>query len=153
MVFKPFEEIVGPITVTIRGKDYTLPDVSLADGVRIHRMGTEGAEDTTFGDLYRIILGPLQDELDADGIPAGTIERLFYTGLADVRGGRDAAEYLWEHGVPKEALNQIKEAAVAQAQTTPQAAESTTKPPASGSGTKNRTAAKSVGKKSSPTGP
>jgi phage-related protein len=151
MALRAYEDIVGPLAVTIRGKEYTLPNISLSDGVRMHQAGSEGAEDMSIAELVGIILGPVRDEMIGDGVPASIIDRTFYAGLADFRGGREAAEAMWEHGVPKAIQTAIQEA-VETAQKTPQAAATTTKPQASTNGTKPRTA-RSAGKKSSPTGP
>lgn len=151
MALRPYEDIVGPLTVTIRGKDYTLPDISLADGVRMHRAGKEGAEDLSIPELVGIILGPVREEMIADGLPGGIIDRVFYTGLADFKGGREAAELMWENGVPKEIQTAIQKA-VNNTLQTQQGAATTTKRQASTNGTKSK-APRSAGQKSSPTGP
>ena len=151
MALRAYEDIVGPLTVTIRGKDYTLPDISLTDGVRMHQAGKEGADDLSIPELVGIILGPVREEMITDGLPGAIIDRVFYTGLADFKGGREAAEQLWENGVPKEIQTAIQKA-VNTALETQQAADSTTKRPASTNGTKPKNT-RQPGKKSSPTGP
>jgi hypothetical protein len=152
MALRPYEDVIGPLIIPARGKEYTLPPVSLQDGLRMHAAASKG-EEISITDLTVIILGDTKDAMLADGVPPSVIDRAFWTGIADYQQGREAAEQVWEHGVPKAVLDEVVKA-FQQAQTTPPAAASTTKPPASGNGTTNRptTAPRSRGKKSSPTG-
>jgi hypothetical protein len=152
MALRPYEDVIGPLIIPARGKEYTLPAVSLQDGLRMHAAVAKG-EEISITDLTVIILGDTKDAMLADGVPPSVIDRAFWTGITDYQQGREAAEQVWEHGVPKAVLDEVVKA-LQQAQTTPPAEETTTKPPASGNGTKNRptTAPRSRGKKSSPTG-
>lgn len=143
MTFRPLEDIIGPITLPIRGKNYTLPTVSLEDGVRMHQAAAGGSE-LPLADLIIIILGDVREVMISDGVPLGDIDRALWTGVADFQSGRAAAEAVWEHGVPKEILanllKPVQEAAAAL--TTPQDGEPTTKLPASGNGTTKATCPK-----------
>lgn len=149
MAFRAFDEIVGPITLPIRGKTYTLPAVSLADGVAMHQAAANGAA-FPLADLLRAILGDTRTAMEADGVPASVIDRALWTGVTDFQSGREAAELVWEHGVPKEVLASLL--APLQDAMTQQGVESTTTPPASGNGTTVATkpkATRSHGRKSS----
>jgi len=151
MALRPYEDIIGPLIIPVRGKEYTLPPISLADGLRMHAAASRG-EEISLKDLNDIILGETKDAMLADGVPPSVIDRAFWVGLTDFQQGREAAEQIWEHGVPKAVLEELVKAFQ---NTTPPAADSTTPPPASGS-TTNPTRAKaprSRGNKSSPTGP
>jgi hypothetical protein len=141
MAFRAFEEITGPIMLPIRGKNYTLPAVSLTDGVAMHRAAA-GGEAFPLEDLLRAILGDVREEMVKDGVPAGVIDRALWTGVADFQSGREAAELVWEHGVPKEILANLL--APLQEALTPPAEASTTKPPASGNGTTKATKPKAT---------
>lgn len=153
MALRPYEELVGPLIIPARGKEYPLPQVSLQDGLRIHAATSRG-EEITLHDLLEIILGDTKQTMLDDAVPAAVIDRAFWAGLADFRLGREAAEQVWEHGAPKAVLEELAKV-LQQAQTTQLAAESTTPPQASGS-TTNAPAKKAVrsrGKQSSTTSP
>jgi len=153
MALRPYEELVGPLIVPVRGKEYPLPAVTMADGLRIHAAGTNSGS-IALGELTEIILGDAQQAMLDDGIPPAIIDRALWAGLADFQAGREAAEQVWEHGVPKAVLEELMKIVLTAATTTPPAAESTTKRPASGNTTTAPKAKAPVsrGKKSSPTG-
>lgn len=152
MALRPYEELVGPLVIPVRGKEYPLPAVSLQDGLRIHAATNKG-DDLSLQDLTEIILGDTGRDMLADGVPAAVVDRALWAGIADFQQGREAAEQVWEHGVPKAVLEELV-TVLEQAQMTPPAAASTTKRPASGNGTKPRktTANRSRGNASSKTG-
>jgi len=151
MALRPYEDIVGPLVIPIRGKEYTLPTVSLQDGLRIHA-SKSGGEALTGEELYKILLGDAWEQMTADGIGGDVLDRVFLTAYADFTSGRDSAEEAWENGVPKAMREAAREVL---ALMTPQDEATTTPPPASGNGTTTRpkTAPRSRGKKSSPTSP
>ena len=153
MALRPYEELVGPLIVPVRGKEYPLPAVSMTDGLRIHAAGSGGGS-ISIVELTEIILGDTKQVMLDDGIPPAVIDRALWAGLADFQAGREAAEQVWEHGVPKAVMEEMGKILEAVMQTPP-AAESTTKPPASGNTTTARKAKApaSRGRKSSPTGP
>jgi hypothetical protein len=149
MALRPLEDILGPLVVPVRGKEYTLPAVSLTDGIKIHASRTEAAPlDAT--ELYRIILGDTHAQMLADNVPGDVIDRVFLTAYTDFTSGRDSAEEVWENGLPKALREAAKEVLM-----TLQDGASTTPPPASGNGTTSpkAQAKRSRGSKSSPTSP
>ena len=150
MALRPYEEIVGPLVIPARGKEYPLPTISLQDGLRMHA-AAHGGDDLSLEDLTVIILGDARQQMLDDGVPLAVIDRALWAGIADYQQGREAAEQVWENGVPKAVLEELTKV-LTQASLTPPAAESTTPPPASGTTTKPRKAPASRGRKSSPTG-
>ena len=152
MALRPYEDIVGPLVIPVRGKEYTLPTISLQDGLRIHAATSKG-EELSITALMEIILGDTKDAMLADGVPPSVIDRALWAGIADFHAGRESAEQVWEHGVPKAVLEEL--ATALQAPTTPQAEATTTPAPASGNGTTAppRKAPRSRGSKSSRTSP
>lgn len=133
MGFAPLEEILGPITLPIRGKEYTLPQLSWEDGIRLHTILAGEDAGAQVGDVMRLLLGDVYDQLATDNAPRTTVDRVFFTALADFKTGREAAQEVWLNGIPKE-LTQLAAVAMADAMTR-QGAETSTKPPASGNGT------------------
>ena len=152
MALRPYEDLVGPLVIPVRGKKYPLPTVSLQDGLRMHAATTKG-EPITTADLTEIILGDTGRQMLEDGVPAAVVDRALWAGIADFQQGREAAEQVWENGVPKAVLEELV-TALKQAQTTRTDAVTTTKRPASGSGTKppKTTGSRSRGNASSKTG-
>lgn len=149
MALRPLEDIIGPLVVPVRGKEYTLPAVTLADGLKLHASRTNAAP-LLSDELYRIILGDTHDQMLADHVPGDVIDRVFWTAYTDFTSGRDSAEEVWESGLPKALRDAAKEVLK-----TLQGGASTTPPPASGNGTTSpkAKAARSRGPKSSPTSP
>jgi hypothetical protein len=150
MALRPYEDIVGPLVIPIRGKEYTLPTVSLQDGLRIHA-SKSGGEALTGEELYKILLGDAWDQMTADGIGGDVLDRVFLAAYADFTSGRDSAEEAWESGVPKAIREAAREVL---ALMTPTDGATTTPPPASGNGTTvPKKATRSRGNKSSTTSP
>lgn len=152
MGFAPLEEIEGPIVLTLRGKEYTLPVVMWEDGVKLQHLIAEHAP---YIEVLRVLLGPVLEDLANDGASAALINRVADVAVAEWRFGREAAEKAWMD--PKavgEMIGSLTQAILAQIPpTTPEAEDTTTSPPAPGTGTKTpKTAARSRGRKSSPTG-
>jgi hypothetical protein len=149
MALRPLEDIIGPLIVPVRGKEYTLPAVSLSDGLKIHASRNKG-ELLMSSDLYRIILGDVHTDMLTNNVPGDVIDRVFLTAYTDFTSGRDSAEEVWENGIPKA----LREAAKEVLKTLPGGA-SMTPPPASGNGTTSpkAKATRSRGSKSSITSP
>lgn len=152
MALRPYEDIVGPLVIPVRGKEYALPAISMQDGLRIHAAASKG-EELSIAALMEIILGDTKDAMLADGVPPSVIDRALWAGIADFQAGRESAEQVWEHGVPKAVLEEL--ATALQTPTTPQDEATTTPRPASGNGTTTQPtkAPRSRGKKSSTTSP
>lgn len=152
MGFAPLEEIEGPIVLTLRGKEYTLPTISMEEGLHLQAKIAEGI---TPGDLAAGLLGDVLTELARDGASPEIVQRVTMVALAEWKFGRSAAEEAWrDPKAPLELIRVLRDA-VAAAQTTPSDAGTTTPPPASGSGTRKprSKATPSRGKRSSDTGP
>jgi len=151
MALRPYEDIVGPLVIPVRGKEYTLPTVSLQDGLRIHASKSGGAP-LTAEELNTILLGDAYQQLIDDNVGGDLMDRIWLTAYTDFTTGRDSAEEAWETGIPKAVREAAKAALVLM---TPQDEATTTPPPASGSGTTAppKTAPRSRGSKSSTTSP
>ena len=153
MALRPYEDIVGPLIVPYRGKTYELTPVTLNDGLRLHK-ALSSEEPIQWGDLIPMLLGDAYQTMVDDHVPPAVIDRALWTALADFQHGRETAESVWENGVPKEVLESLTTIVEEQAKTIQQAAATTTKRPASGSGTKppKTRANRSRGSASSSTG-
>ncbi|MDP9185629.1 MAG: hypothetical protein M3O29_08185 [Actinomycetota bacterium] len=149
MALRPLEDILGPLVVPVRGKDYTLPAVSLSDGLKIHASRTNGAA-LEADELYRILLGETFQQMLTDHVPGDVIDRVFLAAYTDFTSGRESAEEVWENGVPKAMRDAAKEVLQILRD-----GASTTTPPAFGNGTTppKAKATRSRGSKSSPTSP
>jgi hypothetical protein len=142
MGFAPLEEILGPIVLPIRGKDYTLPQLSWEEGIRLHTI-LAGDDATAYvSDVMRLLLGDVYDQLQADDVPKTIGDRVFFTALADFKTGRETAEEVWANGIPKE-LTELAAAAMGAAMTR-QAVETSTPRPVSGNGTTVKTPRKAT---------
>lgn len=141
MAFEDLVELVEPLALPIRGKTYVLPRVSLEDGIRL-RPVFDGTPDPTLTDdeLYRILLGPIHQELTADGVSDEWVTRVVLTAMADLKSGRVEAEIMWKTGGDPKAVEAMVRAAApnrkARRASTSTGAAGTTKQPASTSGTK-----------------
>ena len=151
MALRPYEDIVGPLVIPVRGKEYTLPTVSLQDGLRIHASKSGGAP-LTAEELNTILLGDAYQQLIDDNVGGDLMDRIWLTAYTDFTTGRDSAEEAWETGIPKAVREAAKAALVLM---TPTDEATTTPPQASGSGTTAppKTAPRSRGSKSSTTSP
>lgn len=98
--FKDWAEFAaGPIVLPFRGKEYTLPEVSIATGIRL----TEelGKEDSALAklsteDSWRFILGDAYDAMKAAEVPVRFVTTAVMVALADFQYGREAALAAWE---------------------------------------------------------
>jgi hypothetical protein len=147
---RPYEDIIGPLVIPVRGKEYTLPVISMADGLRIHA-SKSGGEPLAPEELNTILLGDAYQQLLDDKVGGDVMDRVWLTAYTDFTSGRDSAEEVWEHGVPKAMREAAREVL---ALMTPTDEATTTPPPASGTGTNApKRAPRSRGKKPSPTSP
>jgi len=137
MALRPYEEVVGPLVIPYRGKEYELPPVSMKDGLRIHK-SLSNEETVMWSDLIPMLLGEdVYEAMLADHVPPAVIDRALWTALAEFKNGRESAEAVWENGVPKGLLESLVTILQKQEQTTPTGAASTTPQLASTSGTKS----------------
>lgn len=103
----------GPLVFPINGKKYVLPEVSIPDGLAL--AGAIAGKDKAAGrksgeSMWRLILGPLWDEMIADGVPLAAATRVGITALADRQYGREFANVTWETGADPKALQPYLEA-------------------------------------------
>lgn len=106
MAFKSYEEAVGPIVLTYRGREYTLPTLTAEESRSLHE--SAGAA-VPIRDLASVLLGDAREAMDRDRVPLSVVDRVLWTAVADWRLGRDAAEAVWNDGVPAEWLRIIKD--------------------------------------------
>lgn len=133
MAFRDITEILGPIVLPIRGKTYTLPVLTIAQGLQL-RAVLDPDDETTLDDdgFYALLLGPALEEMRTDGVGPDVIARAAFVALADWQSGRPAAELLWETGVDPKVLTDY---VTTLQNATSTAAATTTPSPTPGSGT------------------
>lgn len=105
--FDDFDAVYEPLVLPIKGKEYTIPPVAAAEGIRFTAAasGVEGAEFFSDEDMERMLLGPdLKQELLDDGVSDAAVKRILLTALADFQGGRSAAEIMWATGGDPKAM-------------------------------------------------
>lgn len=141
MAFKEFEEITTPLVLPIAGKQYTIPSIGVADGIRLtEHLSPDSKEPPMTNEQFRrFVLGTAYDEMIANNAPALAVALAAQTALVDFQTGRTAAEVFWETGGdPKGMSRKVDEAraALTAAAMTPPAAAPTTRRRATGSGTK-----------------
>jgi len=101
-----------PLVFPIGGKKYTLQPVSIANGRILANLisGRDKKLSTQPGEvLWKLVLGDLWDQFEADGVPAEAATRAGVTALAEYQYGRDAAEAAWEAGADPKALQAYME--------------------------------------------
>lgn len=126
MALKPWSEVCPePLAFPIGGKVYVVPELGKDDGIKLQYVlaGKDHSldgEDPEVG--WRLVMGPVWDEMAADGVSSLAMSRAAFAALADLTQGRAAAEKVWESGIDPEALA----AAMAATQTNPQTRSSST---------------------------
>jgi hypothetical protein len=106
--FKDLAEILEPLVLPIRGKEYTIPPLSFQDGERVNAI-VDGSEKLTDEEFYRLLLSDAMfDELIADGAPARGIDRIARTALTDYKFGRELALIMWETGGDAAAIEALQ---------------------------------------------
>lgn len=135
MPFKEYEEFVAPpLQLPIRGKTYEIPPVSAEFGLEM--LGALEGEEVggTARQFWARLLGDAGVQMLADGVPYAAYDRAALAALIDFNSGREAAEKVWESGLPPEALAATM-AAIREQQ------EKTTLSPSSASETETRSPA------------
>lgn len=133
MAFRDITDILGPIELPIRGKTYTLPTLTIAQGLTL-RAVLDPEDDTTLDDegFYSLLLGDALEQMRADGVGPDVIARAAFVALADWQSGRPAAETLWETGLDPKVLTtylaqlETLSTSTAEATTTPERTPGTT---------------------------
>lgn len=160
MPFRDWQDIEAsdPLTLPINGKTYRIPALGHLDEIRMReefdRMKDGAAPSISNEEFLTMTLGDQLAVMRADNVPSKAIVHAAVVAHTDAQLGRAAAEEMWEHGPDPEALAAaINAAANAGLTTSPSTGEagSSTKPPASTSGTRSRKtkAAPSRGRRSS----
>jgi hypothetical protein len=133
--FAPYEDLVPPIVLRARGKDYTLPTVNWEQGVALLQKITAGP--VTVAEITEELLGTeLIEQLANDGAPFEFVALAGQVAFADWKFGRETARAVYRDPKLLETLTKSLEAAPPPATTTAEA--STTPRPASTSGTRPR---------------
>ncbi len=104
---------LGGLKLPIGGKVYVLPPVSAELGPRLQVLMSSGVtlgqggeladddkqvlSDLAEKELYRDLLGPVYDEMIADGVPWSALKHAAMTVLVDATVDRDTAEQYWEN--------------------------------------------------------
>ena len=86
MGFKPLEEIEGPVELTIRGRTFTLPQVSFEDG--LHLQAKIAERGLVHPDVAKVLLGPVLQELHDSGVTPAVISRVVSVAVAEWRFGQ-----------------------------------------------------------------
>lgn len=98
----------GPLVFPIRGKRYVAPEVDIPTGLRLSGITTGAAEqDLPAADLYKLILGPVWDEMIADGVPLDAAMRAGLVAVNDFMYGREYAVASWEAGLDPKAATEL----------------------------------------------
>jgi len=136
--FRDFTDIVGPIVLPIKGKRYTVPTLTIEQGIHLHKVMTPDADESmTDPEFYEFLLGDAHKEMVKDAVAPEIIARAAFVALADWQSGRPAAELIWEQGIDPKALQAA--VAVAEALTSKATAEAAKTPsPAPTNTTKSR---------------
>ena len=90
-----------PLVFPFKGKKYVQPELTIEAGLELADVVT-GKNKTwakkSGADLWKLVCGPLWDEMIADGVPLSFATRVGLTITADHQYGRDYAEATWEAG-------------------------------------------------------
>lgn len=123
MPLKAYEEFAQePLAFPIGGKVYTVPPLGFTDGITLQRViSGEPTEltDAPVEDGWKLILGPVFDEMVADKVPMEAIARAGFTAMTDFQFGREAAERVWESQLDPKALAEAVTAASSLADSRP----------------------------------
>lgn len=144
MALSAYETLTNePLAFPIGGKTYTLAPLSIPAGLKL--AGVVSGEDTEFlesktEELWKLILGPLWDEMITDGVPLAAAIRVALTAYAEHTEGRATALIAWETGGDPKALEKYlsPEPNRASRRSPSTAKATTTKPRVVSSGTSSR---------------
>jgi hypothetical protein len=103
--FRDITDIYGPIILPIRGKDYTIPSLTIEQGLQLRDVMDPSNEATLNDeDFYALLLGDALPAMRTDAVQPDIIARAAFTALADFQSGRPAAEAIWETGLDPKVL-------------------------------------------------
>ena len=145
MALRAYEEIAPePLAFPIGGKVYVVGSPGYKTGLKLQELvsGEMDAE-AEFGDdpegLFRLILGPVFDQMKTDNVPGEALARAAFTCLTDYKFGRAAAEQVWESGIDPKALAQkMQEMAAERQSSTAPRAKATTRSRSTASASRTR---------------
>lgn len=156
MGFADYDQIKQePLALPIRGKTYVIPEVTADVGLKLAVLRDESfkaaagedvdetklrdLDDDSEQDLYNQCLGTAYQEMVDDGVPYGALKLAGITAYIDFAMGREAAETVWATGGRDPKAETPKSSGQPPTETpTRSAAGSTTKQPASRTGTSSR---------------
>lgn len=162
------EYLDGTLPIEVRGKRYTVDPIDAETGLRCQRLFAAGIavatggtptetpelDDSDEADLYRRLLGTVYDEMVDDGVPWVQLRHAAITVMLYTVAGEDVALRFWQSG--GSGLGEAEAPNRAARRQASRATASTTRKPASTSGTTSaRTPRKTAarrGKTSSSTG-
>lgn len=105
MSFRDITDIYGPIKLPIRGKEYTLPALTIEQGLHLRNVLDKNHEATLDDEaFYTLLLGEALPAMRADAVQPDIIARAAFAALADFQSGRPAAEAIWETGLDPKVL-------------------------------------------------
>jgi len=157
MVLKAFTEYTQPpieVQYEPGGKVYRIPAVTIEGGAILRAQAADPAgfleqhRDKPEHWLYRLILGPVWDEMVADGVSELFAVRVYLTALTDHMAGREAAERMFAEGVDPLALAALLET-VAPQEESPTVSPEPKRSPRTGSGNPTRSRASTTRTKTS----
>ncbi|MCC2033066.1 DUF7426 family protein [Microbacterium allomyrinae] len=101
----------GALVFPYKGKKYAAPEIGIKLGLRLNGITNNGEEqDLDSVELFKLVLGPVWDEMIADGVPLTFATRAGATMLADFQFGRAYAEAMWETGGDPKAMTEYMKA-------------------------------------------
>lgn len=104
MALREYTEFAEPLRFPINGKVYTAPEVTIELGIRLNGIADGTADqDMPMLELYKLLLGPVWDEMIADGVALNAASRAGMTVMNDFLYGREYAETIWETGLDPKA--------------------------------------------------
>jgi hypothetical protein len=117
MALSAYEEFAKePLVFPIGGKKYVCKPVGIPAGRRLAALINGKDKELAKApseELWRLVLGDLWDEFEADGVPQEAAVRAGLTALADWQYDRETAEAAWEAGADPKALQAYMETVAA----------------------------------------
>jgi hypothetical protein len=140
---KDFNEVIDRLILPINGKEYEIPLITVEGRARWEqeqaRKDGDGVEPLSDDEFEHIFAGDVIDQMRADNVPDFSIQRALQTAFMYAIAGVDSAEIMWETGGSPKAIEALVQARLpnrASRRSKSTAAATTTRRPASGSGTK-----------------
>ncbi|MDP5226629.1 MULTISPECIES: hypothetical protein [Arthrobacter] len=92
MSFAPLEDILGPIVLTMRGQEFTLPTMTAEESAALRERIVTGM---TEAELTAAFLGEVGEEMFRHGISLEAITKVALVAFVDWFYGREASEKAW----------------------------------------------------------